>query len=319
MKSLRLLLENITKNYLLEKQNDFTNNDLAKYIRKEPKKILKPFLLSNDYIIKSSAGQTKWADVPWIVIFNKIETDGVQEGVYVAYLFSKDMKRIYLALMHGVERPFKREGKKKALEKINARTSEIRANEKIEGFTQDNRINLSKKGRGAAYSNVIIFHKEYSTNNLPPDEVVVDDLKKILSFYDNLLVESNLINEGIDFSGFSGKVEEGKKILKIHFLRERNQNIIKKSKEMRKKVAGEIRCDICNISFEEFYGDRGRDFIEGHHKNPISQIEEVGVTDIEDIALVCANCHRMIHRKVPWISVEELKETVKQQKIFKHH
>ncbi len=29
-------------------------------------------------------------------------------------------------------------------------------------------------------------------------------------------------------------------------------------------------------------------------------------TKIEDIAMVCANCHRMLHRKIPWLSIKEL-------------
>lgn len=31
-------------------------------------------------------------------------------------------------------------------------------------------------------------------------------------------------------------------------------------------------------------------------------------TKIEDIAIVCSNCHRMLHRKRPWLSINELKQ-----------
>ena len=30
-------------------------------------------------------------------------------------------------------------------------------------------------------------------------------------------------------------------------------------------------------------------------------------TKIEEIAIVCSNCHRMLHRKRPWLKIDELK------------
>jgi len=33
-------------------------------------------------------------------------------------------------------------------------------------------------------------------------------------------------------------------------------------------------------------------------------------TGIEDIALVCSNCHRMIHRRMDNLSVGELKDSI---------
>ena len=315
--NIKSLLENITDKYLVVKNNNFTNNELANYIRNKPKKLIKELLPSEDYVIKASAGQTKWADVPWIVVFNKNETDGVQEGVYVAYLFSEDMKRVYLALMHGVEKEFKREGRKYAMQKINAKTADIRANYRLEGFYSDNNVHLASKGRGAAYSKAIIYHKTYFASHFPSNNELIKDLMKILSFYDNLLMELNVLTEGIDFSKFVGKIEEGKKILRTHFIRERNQKLILKAKQIRKQEKGELRCEVCDISFEEVYGERGQNFIEGHHKKPISKMKDAEKTLISDIALICANCHRMIHTKIPWITLEQLKLAVEHQKLFK--
>ncbi|MFN3092826.1 hypothetical protein [Bacillus pumilus] len=30
-------------------------------------------------------------------------------------------------------------------------------------------------------------------------------------------------------------------------------------------------------------------------------------TKVEDIAIVCSNCHRMLHRKRPWLNKDQLK------------
>ena len=50
----------------------------------------------------------------------------------------------------------------------------------------------------------------------------------------------------------------------------------------------------------------GENFIEGHHKNPLCERNGQENTKIDDIALVCSNCHRMLHRKDN-MSIESLK------------
>jgi 5-methylcytosine-specific restriction protein A len=59
------------------------------------------------------------------------------------------------------------------------------------------------------------------------------------------------------------------------------------------------RCQACNLDFAEYYGDIGEGFIEVHHLRPISSLEEgvaVRYDVAEDLAVLCSNCHRMIHR-----------------------
>ncbi len=75
------------------------------------------------------------------------------------------------------------------------------------------------------------------------------------------------------------------------------------------------RCQVCDFSFEEFYGELGKGYIEVHHLNPLSDRENEEITSIEDVAVVCANCHRILHRngKNP-IPLEHLREIVKQKR-----
>ena len=65
-------------------------------------------------------------------------------------------------------------------------------------------------------------------------------------------------------------------------------------------------------NFEEVYGTRGRGYIEIHHINPLSTIrEETKINPSTDLIPVCANCHRIIHRKKENIlSIDEMKELV---------
>jgi 5-methylcytosine-specific restriction enzyme A len=75
-----------------------------------------------------------------------------------------------------------------------------------------------------------------------------------------------------------------------------------------------LSCVVCNFNFEEAYGERGKDFVEVHHVNPLSTLDgiEVEVDPATDLAPVCANCHRMIHRRHgDVLTIEQMKAIVK--------
>jgi hypothetical protein len=92
-------------------------------------------------------------------------------------------------------------------------------------------------------------------------------------------------------------VMEGTPQLKSHFRRERSQKLIAQKKEQYKKTHKTLRCEICDMSFEESYPKSlGENFIEAHHKIPLAQINQVVRNSLDDLLLVCSNCHRMIHR-----------------------
>lgn len=104
---------------------------------------------------------------------------------------------------------------------------------------------------------------------------------------------------------------EGKKKLRQHIYRERNPKVIRLAKEkFKQENNGRLFCEICEFDFYETYGEVGEDFIEGHHTIPVSELEEGQVTKVENIAIVCSNCHRMLHRKRPWLNKGELKQLI---------
>jgi putative restriction endonuclease len=57
--------------------------------------------------------------------------------------------------------------------------------------------------------------------------------------------------------------------------------------------------------------DIGIDFIEGHHIIPVSEMAPDHKTKPEEIALLCSNCHKMIHKRRPWLGMDQLKDLVK--------
>ena len=103
-------------------------------------------------------------------------------------------------------------------------------------------------------------------------------------------------------------LEEGKLKTRLHKVRERNPSTVKKKKNNFLKQNGRLYCEVCDFDFVKEYGSRGDGFIECHHTKFLSDYDEPTKTSISDLVLLCSNCHRMIHRKKPWLSVDELKE-----------
>lgn len=58
------------------------------------------------------------------------------------------------------------------------------------------------------------------------------------------------------------------------------------------------KCAVCGFNYQKAYGEWGKDYIEVHHIIPLHTLdEEIAVNPITDLLPICANCHRMIHRK----------------------
>ncbi|QDV39270.1 HNH endonuclease [Tautonia plasticadhaerens] len=60
--------------------------------------------------------------------------------------------------------------------------------------------------------------------------------------------------------------------------------------------AGRLPCQVCGFDFFEVYGEPGRDYAQVHHFKPLSDRTRPSLTRLEDLAVLCANCHVMIHR-----------------------
>ena len=84
---------------------------------------------------------------------------------------------------------------------------------------------------------------------------------------------------------------------------------------MQKKTLGYV-CQACGFEFESAYGELGKEYIECHHENVLSERSEKEwneniTTSLEQVKMLCANCHRMIHKRRPALSFQELKEYLK--------
>ena len=74
------------------------------------------------------------------------------------------------------------------------------------------------------------------------------------------------------------------------------------------KHTGELMCEGCGFSFVNAYGSRGINYMECHHVMPLCELRPDQKTRLDDLALLCANCHRMVHARRPWLSLTALRE-----------
>jgi 5-methylcytosine-specific restriction protein A len=98
---------------------------------------------------------------------------------------------------------------------------------------------------------------------------------------------------------------EGRVLYRLHRTIERNRDLVGTVKR-KAESAGALSCQACGFDFLETYGELGRGFIECHHTVPISEYGVSKLTRPADLALVCSNCHRMLHRRRPWLLIDEL-------------
>jgi hypothetical protein len=69
-----------------------------------------------------------------------------------------------------------------------------------------------------------------------------------------------------------------------------------------------VRCCVCGFDFREHYGELGAGYIQVHHLTPLAKIgAEYEVDPIGDLRPICPNCHAMIHRREPPLTIEELR------------
>lgn len=156
-----------------------------------------------------------------------------------------------------------------------------------------------------------------------------DELKNILLKHKSNYRDIELINNAFykapapdiplaqefGFDPNDEQFKEAKIQLKLHLVKERNRYLVIKAKQIWEKLDdGKVLCSVCTFSFQECYGKVGEGFIEAHHINPISTLEPDTIVSPSELVPVCSNCHSMLHRHRPWLTVEELKQIVTSHK-----
>ncbi|MER8806053.1 HNH endonuclease [Mesorhizobium australicum] len=98
---------------------------------------------------------------------------------------------------------------------------------------------------------------------------------------------------------------EGSVVLRLHKKRERDSGLAHRKRAAVLAAHGKLACEVCDMTFGARYGEHGQDFIEVHHNDPIALSQPGRRTSLDELACVCSNCHRMLHRnglrEISWL------------------
>ncbi len=102
--------------------------------------------------------------------------------------------------------------------------------------------------------------------------------------------------------------KEGRILTRVHAYKERDRKFAARAKKHYKaKNGGKLWCVACDLKPETLYDDRGERCIEAHHKVPIEELQPDSVVHVDDMAMVCASCHRVIHSQKPCLTIDEVR------------
>ena len=163
------------------------------------------FLDNKKYTIKSSLGEGNTAAIPWLCIMHKQVTDSVTERFYVAYLFSRNAKKVFLSIGIGATQ-FSRiygESTTKCVPKINDAKEQFKntflhlapnnSNEEMDLFDMSDtnfiRSELSQSPRFkiAAYEAGCFFTKSYTLDDSLDETELQNDLKEYIRAYEKII------------------------------------------------------------------------------------------------------------------------------------
>ena len=218
------------------------------------------------------------------------------KGYYPVYLFREDFTGLYFGLNQGVTDIRQKYPKPKVALKTKAADYRAQIGGLPSGFTETE-IDLrpsSSSNLSAYYEAGNICAKFYDPKALPSEEALTSDLRNLLQIYSLLSY-----NETVPVGAAPDDEEETNLFVKDlrkfrqHKRVERNARLAKEAK----RIHG-YTCKLCGFDFEQGYGEIGREYIEAHHLTPISKLkgEKLLLNPTTDFTVLCANCHRMIHR-----------------------
>lgn len=162
--------------------------------------------------------------------------------------------------------------------------------------------NLRSVSTGRGLSNTAKIDREI-WGELGTDPIRTHELAEIIRFSTKATIE--ILSEDVET-----EFAEGKSATRLHVERERRSKLRKEVLAKHLKL-GRLECEMCSEAGGNIDPAIRDSIFECHHIIPLSMIGETK-TKVKDMALLCASCHRLLHRAIAknkqWISIEEAKK-----------
>lgn len=301
---------------------EYTDHPLACFIRGEFKEELETAIDQkySSLKISTSAGAGQWASVVWGAVLNPIVTATATKGYYLVYLFHSSGKKVFLSLNQGataVEEEFKGNAKevlKKRASFIRQRLGKKVTSNMVKTIDLGSSVKLPLQYEAGHSTGYV-----YDFDKLPSEAKLLEDLFELCGLY-NALTFRGGVTSSVDEEKDSKRSKKSKDRKKKISLNEKRQYSLHRKIDRNSALIAEVkkvkgyRCEVCGMSLEEKYGALGREYIEAHHLVPISTLEEdveIPHDPVHDFAVLCANCHRMIHRLDDPSDLSQLQQRMK--------
>lgn len=258
------------------------------------------------YKVEGSAGKGVWANVPWLSVFDRLITETATRGFYVVYLLRNDGTGAFLSLNQATTEIREQVKGKRYLEVLRdtaTRDVGLLADEDISGLVTGP-VDLGAGtvlARGYEAGNIVGIH--YAAGTLPSEADLQVDLTRLLLLYSALIEGRATVEAAEPSSPGSPQTGVEAKRFRWHLRVERSSALAKRAKALH----GD-RCQGCEKRMADEYGEIGEGYIEAHHLKPFASLNgrPTALDPATDFAVLCANCHAMVHRGPP-LSVAELR------------
>lgn len=193
--SLAQLFNSIMEIYPYSGNKVDSNTQVYDLICRQLPRLLKGELKKDSYDVVGSMGRGNKTEFPWISILNSRVTTTTQKGIYMVFLFKKDMSGFYLSLNQGItffDTKYKAKKYLKASQVASYFQSEI-----TDTSFSTSPIDLGgKKGDlGFGYCKTNIISKYYRKGDFT-DEMIIADLSELSGIYD--VIVAHMGNDSYD-------------------------------------------------------------------------------------------------------------------------
>jgi len=165
-------------------------------------------------------------------------------------------------------------------------------------FTNDGRVGLTRGNKDEA-----VVWEEFSAD---PSRLKAVAAAIVLALNERVGEEDEVVEDEVGIE----EAPEGRLLTRVHRTRERNRQLVQERKKKALKEHGRLFCEACGFDFGEHYGKAASHIIDCHHTKPVHTLVDGSKTRLEDLALLCANCHRVVHASRQWLSIDQLRERI---------
>lgn len=265
---LKQLIEYVKNNYPSKNSNKFENerfkdNETVSILSAGLNTVDNRWLFLNDkFISNGSAGISRWAIVPWIALFDTNITSSAKEGFYIVYLFSADLKYVYLSLNQGWSFYQDTYGKKEGLKNVKRVSSywQKSLNNRTDRMSTGGIDLHASEYKGTTlplgYEQGNILSIRYDLDSLPEDDRLVSDLldmRNVLKELERKLLLPEKLSSSILYILKKGELEDSDTKTNLEHQKQ-NKKIFSNEQEMCKtglpqnrlprKVVGKLQRDI---------------------------------------------------------------------------